>query len=429
MSTDQGIPPKSEAIGHNAAASVECGDLQPNTCETENDLALKALSSRPLVVEVVASNYALLLAGMNDAATGALLPHIKSSYDIGLLLVAIVYLVNFCGWLLAAFTNVHVTSHFGRGGALLLGACMQLLGYALNFWKPPFPLFVVSFFFSGLGVAYLDAQANTIVANMDNAHRWLGILHAVYGLGALVAPLIATTLASQTSYWHYFYLIMLGLCCVNVVLVFFAFRRYISRQTKDASTQANRQLKQALSKKAVWILCLFFFLYVGAEVTSGGWVVEFLISVRHGSSEKVGYVATGYWAGLTVGRVALADITYKLGQRRMVFAYILIAIALQFIFWFVRNIIVDAVAISLLGFVIGPFFPVGLSILTELLPQDLHIASIGFTATIGQAGSAAFPFLTGAVASRAGVIVLQPIMIGLLGGLFVLWIMIARLGK
>ena len=160
-----------------------------------------------------------------------------------------------------------------------------------------------------------------------------------------------------------------------------------------------------------------------------GWVVEFLISVRNGSPSQVGYVASGFWGGLALGRLLLADVTHKFGERRMVFLYIVLGLVMQLLFWFVPNIVANAVVISLLGFAIAPLFPAGISVLTRLLPRDLHVASIGLTATIGQAGSAAFPFLTGAVASKAGVTVLQPIMVALLGGMFVLWALMPRVKK
>jgi len=85
--------------------------------------------------------------------------------------------------------------------------------------------------------------------------------------------------------------------------------------------------------------------------------VEFLIRVRNGEPSKVGYVASGFWAGLTLGRLLLADFTHRLGERRMVFVYIILAIITQLIFTFVPNIIANAVMISLFGFFIGPFFP------------------------------------------------------------------------
>jgi MFS family permease len=163
---------------------------------------------------------------------------------------------------------------------------------------------------------------------------------------------------------------------------------------------------------------------------------------------------------LTVGRLVLADITFKLGERRMIFVYLALGLAMQLLFWFIPNIIANAVAVSLLGkhivpiylammlsvmisfdvlqslteniligFFIAPFFPVGLSVLTKLLPRELHVGGIGFSATVGQAGSAAFPFLTGAVASKAGVKVLQPIMVGLLAGMAILWALMPRVRR
>jgi fucose permease len=83
-------------------------------------------------------------------------------------------------------------------------------------------------------------------------------------------------------------------------------------------------------------------------------VVEFLIRVRGGKAGQVGYVASGFWGGLTLGRILLADITFRLGERRMIFVYLLIALAVQLVFWFVPSIIANAVMISLLGFFIGP---------------------------------------------------------------------------
>lgn len=90
---------------------------------------------------------------------------------------------------------------------------------------------------------------------------------------------------------------------------------------------------------------------------SVGWVVEFLIRVRGGKASHVGYVASGFWGGLTLGRIFLADITHRLGERRMVMLYVLLSLVVQLIFWFVPNIITNAVMISLLGFFLGPLFP------------------------------------------------------------------------
>lgn len=50
----------------------------------------------------------------------------------------------------------------------------------------------------------------------------------------------------------------------------------------------------------------------------------------------------------------------------------------------------------------------------------------GLSTSLGQAGAAAFPFMTGAIASRAGVQVMQPIMLGLLIGVGLFWASLPR---
>lgn len=73
------------------------------------------------------------------------------------------------------------------------------------------------------------------------------------------------------------------------------------------------------------------------------------MSVRHGDLEKMGYVASGFWSGFTIGRVVLADITHKFGERRMVFIYTVLALIMQLAFWLIPSIPANAVTVCLLG--------------------------------------------------------------------------------
>lgn len=80
-----------------------------------------------------------------------------------------------------------------------------------------------------------------------------------------------------------------------------------------------------------------------------GWVVQFLITVRHGVPSQVGNVASGFWGGLMVGRLVLADITHKFGERKMISLYILLALAMELLFWFIPSVVANAVVISIFG--------------------------------------------------------------------------------
>lgn len=91
-----------------------------------------------------------------------------------------------------------------------------------------------------------------------------------------------------------------------------------------------------------------------------------------------------------------------------------IATALQLIFWLVPNFYVSAVAVSFLGFFIGPLFPAAIVASTKRLPQHLHVASIGFAAASGAGGACVLPFAVGAIAQAKGVQVLMPIVLAML---------------
>ena len=57
-------------------------------------------------------------------------------------------------------------------------------------------------------------------------------------------------------------------------------------------------------------MALFLFTYVGVEVTIGGWIVTFLITER-GGGPSAGYISSGFFGGLTVGRVVLLPLNKK----------------------------------------------------------------------------------------------------------------------
>lgn len=67
--------------------------------------------------------------------------------------------------------------------------------------------------------------------------------------------------------------------------------------------------------RVAWLVSFFLFLYVGIEVALGGWIVVFMINVRSGEEFGSGMVATGFWMGLTIGRVVLGFITPRIGEK------------------------------------------------------------------------------------------------------------------
>jgi fucose permease len=66
---------------------------------------------------------------------------------------------------------------------------------------------------------------------------------------------------------------------------------------------------------------------------------------------------------------------------------------------------------------------------TKLLPQRLHVTSIGFATALGGSGGAVFPFAVGAIAQANGVQVLHPIIMALLAAIFIVWLLLPRVPR
>ena len=201
------------------------------------------------------------------------------------------------------------------------------------------------------------------------------------------------------------------------------------------------ELAATLKQKPVWLLRFFYFVYLGAVITAGGWVVEYLHVVRNGSLSRVGYISSAFYGGTALGRFVLAEPTFRFGEKRMLLLYALLSLGLQIVFWRVPNIIVDAVMISLMGFLLGPSFATGVSVGSKLIPSELQSSGLGTYAVakaksvlltrssalifvVAQAGGAIFPAVTGVISAKAGVATLQPMLVGLLAAMVVSWFIV-----
>ncbi|KAF8137341.1 major facilitator superfamily domain-containing protein [Boletus edulis] len=380
--------------------------------------------------------WTLYLAGWNDGTTGPLLPRIQKVYNLNFAVVSLIFVFACVGFLTGAFSNVVLNDRYGFGKVVLCRSVLQVIGYAIESAALPFPAFVLGYAINGIGLALQDAQANGFVASLkENAETKMGILHAAYGAGALSSPLVATQFA-QLPHWSFHYLASLGVALINTVLLVAVFRlksqdeclAEIGYPAGEQSESENSHFRQIFALKDVHLLAMFILVYVGVEVTLGGWIVTYVIDVRGGGPSS-GYISSGFFGGLMTGRVALLWLNRKVGERRVLFIYALLAIGLQLVVWFVPSLIGGAVAVSIIGVLLGPMYPITMNHAGRVLPAWLLTGSIGWIAGFGQAGSALVPFMTGTIASKTGIGSLQPLLVAMMVFMTVLWALVPSKGS
>ncbi|RMD42270.1 hypothetical protein DV735_g2845, partial [Chaetothyriales sp. CBS 134920] len=378
--------------------------------------------------------FSFLIAGMNDAATGALIPSLESYYSLNYTIVSLIFLTPFVGYSAAAFVNARVHMKFGQRGIGIAASLCHIITYAVVSAHPPFPVVIAINALSGFGNGLTDACFNAWVGVMANANAVQGLMHSTYSVGALLAPIIATTMVTKGNLpWWTFYLVMTGAAVVELIGLTITFwpmtgKVYCAEHPRDPEAKGGRT-REALSNKITWLCSFFFFTYMGVEVGLGGWIISFMLRVRGASRYDAGLSGSGFWIGQACGRAGLGFVTERFGENICITIYLVACIGLQLVFWLVPQFVVSAVAVALLGFFLGPLFPACVMAATKLLPKHIHVSAIGFSMALGGTGGTVFPFIIGAIAAAKGVRVLQPIILALIVCVTLTWLCFPKLKK
>ncbi|KAI8142840.1 major facilitator superfamily domain-containing protein [Fennellomyces sp. T-0311] len=378
------------------------------------------------------SFYILFVVGMNDANMGIIIPSIKSHYGVSQSVVSIIFLCVTAGNFFGAFINGYLVQKTSQKVTATIGAAILFVGLFICIFGVPFPAMCVAQVIVGCGTALSDASTNVICGEMPRATMILNFLHAVYGVGALVAPLIAAAVLDHSKPWTITYIYLAGLAFLNIALTGYFFRNLKTRAERerqsdgDGNRRAKRNLiREATMRKTTVLGAAFILFYMGAEVALGDWGYTFLITVRSTDTVMMAQIMSAYWAGLCARRLFLAYWTLKFGEKRMVYFYLGITLGVLFIFWFVPNVGASATALAILGIAIGPIYPTAISVANKTIPVRLYAVSIGFIAAFGSGGAALFPYITGVLIGVKGVAnTLAPLIIAMTVTMIALWVFV-----
>jgi len=196
----------------------------------------------------------------------------------------------------------------------------------------------------------------------------------------------------------------------------------------EAPSPLPSNTRAIFSHTATYLSALYCLLYVGTETAISGWIVSYMSRSRHASPFLSALSSSFFWGGMVLGRMGLGLVSERLGVRTANIGYLVAAIALQVIL--ALGTLPPAVCVALVacvGFLMGPLYPGGVVLLTQLVPRGLHVAVVSFVGSVGQVGGAVFPFLIGALVERVGIEVFLYVLVVLLTGALAVWLVFARL--
>ncbi|KAF2634520.1 MFS general substrate transporter [Massarina eburnea CBS 473.64] len=364
---------------------------------------------------IAATMYSFVILGLFTASTGVMLGPLMSYYHLTYLQGSTLFLVPPVGYILSASLNSTIHARFGQRGVAIMGPLLHVLSAVVVACRPGnFGGALAGWGIMAMGTGLLDGSWCAMAAAMGSrANRVSGFLHGSYSTGAALGPFIFAELMAHNVNWWVWYWILAIASLFELLILFIAFRHSSASAYSQGKSITPTLIPTAptlssyktdiLSHPALWISALFFLMYVGNETTISGWIVLFMKNARHATPYLSNISSSGYWAGMAIGRLALGHFTDKIGARKGAAIYLACAIVLQLLFALIRSPIISIVLMTSLGFIMGPLFPSGIVVLTQLLPKELHVKAVSLVSSVGQVGGAALPFGIGAVVDSLGI--------------------------
>jgi len=368
--------------------------------------------------------------GFITALNDVLIPHLKSVFTLNYTEVMLVQFTFFGAYFIMSLPSGKVLAHWGYRASIIIGLIVTGIG-ALLFLPaaqaPSYPLFLFAFFVLASGITLLQVAANPYVSLLGAARyasARLNLAQALNSLGTTIAPKLGGFLilsaavlgaaelaklspAAQAAYKaqqaHVVQGPYIGIAIVLFVLAIVVWLcRLPQLENTAAADDSQHRFADALKLRRVWLGMLAIFVYVGAEVSIGSFMVNYLSLPDIGNMSEAaatGYVSL-YWGGAMVGRFIGSALLTRIDTRKLLAfnAAVAALLVLTTMLTFGHVALWSVVAIGLFNSIMFPnIFTLGIE---KFGPLTGKVSSLLVMAIVG---GAIIPLAQGALADHVGV--------------------------
>ena len=339
---------------------------------------------------------AFILLGLALGAEGPTLPKLAENTSSTLDQISLIFFSGSMGYLLGSFVSGRIYDRlpghqFLAGVILLLGISIAFVPVATSLW-----LLLVITLIAGFAKGSLDVGGNTLIlwVHHEKVGPFMNGLHALFGLGAFIGPLIVARVLAITDniYWVYW---TLAIAALPVAALIWSLPSPSARPTPEE----HKDVPLPVLPLAVMVLC--FLLYVGAEVGYGNWIYTYALQMGLGTEITSAYLTSAFWGAFTVGRLLGIPISTRL--RPLTILYVDFAgslLSLGLILLFRDSAVILWIGSILLGISFASVFPTFLT----LSEERMHVTGTmaGWFLVGGSLGGMILPWGIGQAFVRLG---------------------------
>lgn len=350
--------------------------------------------------------------GLAHVVLGSILPVLLQHYDRSYSAGGGLIFSQFGGFLAGVLVSPLLNRRFGKRGGILIATGLLVCAEAAYAFLPPWGWMYVIAIAAGFGFGMIEAVIGTIIiaAVTEGTAIAMSRLEVLFGVGALLMPLAASPLIAAGS-WRLAFLIVAAFSLVS--LLFWAKSSFGPLQSvlderpsrPDAAAASTDTTVPAASKSGrlpykgkQWVLLglfiVFFFLYVGTEMSLVNFMPAIFIAKLGMSEASAALTVTFFWLAMSAGRLFAGVVAERISYRIYVLVSCFAALLLLVIFPFAEHRIAAFAVILLLGLFMSGIFSIALVFASKLLPgAEESTPSIMIAA--GGIGGAVLPLLTG----------------------------------
>ena len=256
-----------------------------------------------------------LITSLNDI----LIPYLKALFELTYFEAMLIQFCFFGAYFVMSFPAGYLVEKVGYRKGIIIGLLVAAVG-CVGFYpaasQHAYPLFLLALFVLASGITLLQVAANPYVAILGDpatAASRLNLTQAFNSLGTTVGPWIGSLLilsivatARDATAVQLPYLI-LSAALVVIALVFSQFHLPTvdtENATDGAPAGAGRDGGSLWRHRSLVLGAIAIFVYVGAEVTIGSFLVNYISQADVGAmpESRAGTYVSLYWGGAMVGR-------------------------------------------------------------------------------------------------------------------------------
>lgn len=396
------------------------------------------LSSTASAAPVVNTRVALWVAtsiffmwGFLTCLNDILIPHLKAVFELNYAKAMLVQFTFFGAYFLMSLPAGRLVARLGYKQGIVAGLVIAGIG-ALGFWPAAelriYGAFLGALFVLATGITVLQVAANPYVALLGperTASSRLTMAQALNSLGTAIAPifggllilgntvkstdeLAALPLAEQVAYrtaeaqsvqGPY---VGLAIALFALALFVFLFRLPALTESSEQADSSRHTYGDALRHRHLLFGVLAIFFYVGAEVSIGSFLVNYLSLPNIGgfSEKEATHYVSLYWTMAMVGRFAGSALLVRFSPRKLLALFALVNVGLLALTMGSEGklALYSVVATGLFNSIMFPtIFALGIE---RLGPLTNKASSLLIMAIVG---GALVPFVQGLLADRIGV--------------------------